>query len=188
MNPRNVSVFLRVSWGSCPPGQSLNPPGPASLRKSSYISPHSQEPQWVKPYRFVTWPRLPLWAGCLTSPPGLNMARQQHPHLTFICGSHDIEHTEGTKRLPKLILFSFKKSLGLSTMNYQLLTLLSVLVTQLCLTLCNQMDYISPPSSSVHEILQARILEWVAFPFSRGFSRPRYQTWASHITGRYFTI
>lgn len=107
MNPRNVSVFLRVSWGSCPPGQSLNPPGPASLRKSSYISPHSQEPQWVKPYRFVTWPRLPLWAGCLTSPPGLNMARQQHPHLTFICGSHDIEHTEGTKRLPKLILFLF---------------------------------------------------------------------------------
>ena len=44
-----------------------------------------------------------------------------------------------------------------------------VLVTQLCLTLCDLKDC-SPPSSSVHEILQARILEWVAMPFSRGSS------------------
>ena len=36
-------------------------------------------------------------------------------------------------------------------------------VTQLCLTLCDPMDY-SPPGSSVHGILQARILEWVPFP------------------------
>ena len=43
---------------------------------------------------------------------------------------------------------------------------------QLCLTLHNPMDY-SPPGSSVHGILQARILEWVAMPFSRGTSQPR---------------
>ena len=41
-----------------------------------------------------------------------------------------------------------------------------VLVTQLCLTLCDPMDY-SPPGSSVHGILQARILEWVAISFPR---------------------
>ena len=41
-----------------------------------------------------------------------------------------------------------------------------VLVTKLCPILCNPMDY-SPPGSSVHGILQARILEWVAIPFSR---------------------
>ncbi|CAI9168991.1 unnamed protein product [Rangifer tarandus platyrhynchus] len=41
-----------------------------------------------------------------------------------------------------------------------------VLVTQTCPTLCNPMDC-SPPGSSVHGILQARILEWVAGPFSR---------------------
>ena len=41
------------------------------------------------------------------------------------------------------------------------------LVTQLCLTLCDPMDC-SPTGSSVHRILQARILEWVAIPFSRG--------------------
>ena len=43
---------------------------------------------------------------------------------------------------------------------------------QSCLTLSNPMDY-SPPGSSVHGILQARILEWVAKPFSRGSSQPR---------------
>ena len=48
-----------------------------------------------------------------------------------------------------------------------------VKVTQLCLTLCDLMDY-SPPGSSAHGILQARMLEWVAIPFSRGSSQPRY--------------
>ena len=53
------------------------------------------------------------------------------------------------------------------------------------LTLCNPMDC-SPPGSSVREILQARILEWVAVPFSRESSRPRDQTHISYIscTGR----
>ena len=49
------------------------------------------------------------------------------------------------------------------------------LVAQLCLTLCNPLDY-SPPGSSIHEIFQARILEWVATPFSRGPSQPKEQT------------
>ena len=48
-------------------------------------------------------------------------------------------------------------------------------------TLCNPMDCI------VHGILQARILEWVAFPFSRGSSQPRDQTQVSRIAGRFFT-
>ena len=46
-------------------------------------------------------------------------------------------------------------------------------------TLCDPMDYI------VHEILQARILEWVAFPFSRGYSQLRDQTQVSRIAGRF---
>ena len=46
----------------------------------------------------------------------------------------------------------------------------------------------SPPSSSVYGILQARMLEWVAIPFSRGFSQPRDQTQVSCIAGRFFTI
>ena len=46
----------------------------------------------------------------------------------------------------------------------------------------------SPPGSSVHGILQARILEWVAIPFSRRSSLPRDWTWVSPMAGRFFTI
>ena len=57
-----------------------------------------------------------------------------------------------------------------------------VKVVQLCLTLCDPMDC-SLLGSSVHGILQNRILEWVAFPFSRASSQPRDQTQVSHIAG-----
>ena len=50
--------------------------------------------------------------------------------------------------------------------------LCQVKIDQLCLTYCDPMTY-SPPSSSVHGILQARVLEWVAIPFSRGSFKPR---------------
>ena len=56
-----------------------------------------------------------------------------------------------------------------------------VKVAQSCLTLCDSMDYV------VHGILQARILEWLAFPFSRESSQPRDQTQVSRIAGRFFT-
>ena len=62
-----------------------------------------------------------------------------------------------------------------------------VLVAQLCPTLCDPVDY-SSPDSSVHGILQARILEWVAIPFSRGSSQLRDGTWVSLIAGRLFTV
>ena len=61
------------------------------------------------------------------------------------------------------------------------------LVTQLCPTLCDAMNC-SPPGSSVHGILQARILELVVIPFSRGSSWPRDQTWVSCTAGRFFTV
>ena len=60
-------------------------------------------------------------------------------------------------------------------------------VAQSCLTLCDPMDS-SQPSSSVHGIFQARILEWVAISFSRGSSGPRDQTRLAHIVGRRFTV
>ena len=52
---------------------------------------------------------------------------------------------------------------------------------QSCPTLCDPIDY------TVYGILQARILEWVAFPFSRGSSPPRDRTQVSCIAGRFFT-
>ena len=46
----------------------------------------------------------------------------------------------------------------------------------------------SLPGSSVHGVLKARILEWIAIPFSSGSSQPRDQTQVSSIAGRFFTI
>ena len=61
---------------------------------------------------------------------------------------------------------------------------------QSCPTLCHPMDY-SPPGSSVHGILQARILAWVALPCPRTSSQPRDQTHLSRISwivGRFFSV
>ena len=56
-----------------------------------------------------------------------------------------------------------------------------VKAAHMCLTFCDPVIYI------VHGVLQARILEWVAFPFSGGSSQPRDQTQVSHMAGRFFT-
>ena len=50
-----------------------------------------------------------------------------------------------------------------------------------CSTLCNSIDYIA------HGFLEARVLEWVAFPFARGSSQPRDWTQVSRIAGGFFT-
>ena len=105
-----------------------------------------------------------------------------HP-LLLGCGSH--EHRDlgaregpggpGSVQLPTCSIHSGQE-------------LISV-CTQLCLTLCNSMDY-SPPGSSVHGILQARILEWVDMPSSRGSSQLRTEPTspvASTLAGGFFT-
>ena len=70
---------------------------------------------------------------------------------------------------------------------YTVLMKVKVLVIHSCLTLCDLMDG-SPLDSSVHGILLARILEWVAIPFSTASSQPRDQTWVSCIAGGFFTL
>ena len=92
--------------------------------------------------------RIPAAAG-LNIPAGKRAVSSPFPTL------HQLE---GSRRL----------SLGLSSS-------VNVLVAQLCLTLCDPVDC-SLSGSSVHGILQARILEWVALPFSRAHSRPRNRT------------
>ena len=79
--------------------------------------------------------------------------------------------------------FLHKYSISVETHFRLILCVLKVKlkVTQLCPTLSDPMDY------TVHGILQARILEWVAFPFSRGSSQLRDQTQVSLITSGFFT-
>ena len=60
------------------------------------------------------------------------------------------------------------------------------LVPKLCPTLATPMDC-SPPGFSVHGILQASTLEWVAISFSKASSQPRDQTWLTCTAGGFFT-
>ena len=75
---------------------------------------------------------------------------------------------------------------GLQRVGHSLVTEVSE-VAQSCPTLCDLMDC-SLPGSSLHGILQARVLEWGAIAFSRGSSRPRDWTRVSRIAGRRFTL
>ena len=62
-----------------------------------------------------------------------------------------------------------------------------VLVAQLCLTLCDPLDY-SLPGFSAHGVFQAGVVEWVAIPFSKWSSQPRDWTWFSCITDIVFSV
>ena len=95
---------------------------------------------------------------------------------------HEKKKKKLANREPFLIQFS--KHLKQSFEKFTLWT--SAKSLQSCLTLCDSMDY-SLPGFSVHEILQARILEWVVMPLSRGSSWPRDWTSVSWIGGRFFT-
>ena len=84
------------------------------------------------------------------------------------------------------LLFSHRLSLCLYCQLPRVMLLWSE-VAQSCLTLCDPVDC-SPLGSSVHGILQARILEWVAISFSRGSFQPRDWTRVSCIAGGRFTL
>ena len=98
----------------------------------------------------------------------------------------NIKQLENPTHFPPFVPFAFYQ---LSHGHIMSITLLGFwthvccglcLVAQSCLTLCDPTDY-SPPGFSAHWILQARILEWVAMPSSRGSSQPRDRTQVSHM-------
>ena len=97
-------------------------------------------------------------------------------------------HKSGTSHLARLKYLDAKKTKRDSQW-FSCFCVHAKLLLQSCPTLCGPMDC-SLPGSSIHGILQARILEWVAMPSSRGSSWPRDQTWVSWfscIVGGFFT-
>ena len=103
-----------------------------------------------------------------------NKDKEKLEMLNSSSGSHIRQKCESTQNIRE------KWKMGIFKMH-------CVLIAQLCLTLCDPRDC-SPPGFSVHGILQARILEWTAIPFSRGTSQHKYQTLVSYLVGRFFTI
>ena len=83
--------------------------------------------------------------------------------------------------------FHFSSPLFVRPLRTGSTTRVKALVIPSCLTLCDSMDC-SLLSSSVHGVLQAQILEWVAIPLSRGSFWPRDWAWGSYTAGRFFTI
>ena len=89
----------------------------------------------------------------------------------------------------KHLFFSMTSSIGLIVTRSQkpsscVCVCVCVWITQLCPALCDPMNC-SLPGFSVHGTLQARILEWIAIPFSRGSSQPRDRTL---VSCRFFTV
>ena len=102
----------------------------------------------------MRFPRQEYQSGLSCHPPGgLTNPRIESVHLTSTC-------------IGRQFLYYWHH------LGSPLITSVCVLVTQLCLTLCESMNC-SLPGSSVRGVLQARILAWVAKPFSRGSSWPR---------------
>ena len=113
-------------------------------------------------------------------------------HLTFFYHMIKMqEYTKGiswrTKSDKGTLKWSCGKIRKLAVEKKSSIMDVKVSAAQLCPTLCNPKDC-SPSVSSVHGTLQARILEWVTIPFSRGSSWPRDRTQASCIASGFFTI
>ena len=123
-----------------------------------------------------------LWTTVCQAPPSMGFPRQEYwrgyqglvQGIFLIQGSTHVSYISCRRWAGSLPLAPPGKPQTLPVC-------LSVKVAQSCPILCNSMDY------TVHGILQARILDWVAFPFSRGSSEPRDRTQVSHIAGRFFT-
>ena len=101
--------------------------------------------------------------------------------------SQRVRYDWGTKHIQHIHLCQKRKSPEFSDF-YNTLKLYAPLMKSESVSCSVVSDSLRPHGSSVHEILQVKILEWVAIPFSRGFSWPRDETLVSCITGRFFTV
>ena len=128
-------------------------------------------------FTFMHWRRK--WQPTLVFLPGESQGRWSLVGC-HLWGHTELDTTEATQRLQVSL------TLKLTTLPWWCCWHMTccVYVTQLCPTLCDPMGC-SLPGSSVHRILQARILETVAISFSRGSSQPRDQTQVSCIAGSF---
>ena len=114
--------------------------------------------------RILEWTAIPFYRGCSQPTDQIQVSRIADGFFTISANREALEHWSGLCRV-----VSCRE------------------VTQSCPTLCDPMDC-SLPGSSLHGILQARILEWVGISFFRGSSRPRDQTPVSCIAGIRYVV
>ena len=127
------------------------------------------------------WLFVMLWTVAFQAPLSTWFPRQEYWSGLPFASLADLPNQEMEPESLKSLALARGFFTTSATWEALLLTWSEVNLTQLCPTLCNPMGY------AVYGILQARILEWVAFPFSRGSSQPRDQTQVSCIAGGFFT-
>ena len=129
----------------------------------------------------IGFPRQKYWSGLSFPSPGTPSLPWARDGTCVSCiGRQIIFHWTNWEAHIKIYLID--NNTWCICLNCDFVTL--VLVAQLYPTLCDPM-YSSPPGSSAHEILQAKILECFAILFSKGSSRHKDQTWVSCIIGRW---
>ena len=177
------AALTSASWfpysGADPSPDQINLPGHPGLWEAVCHEKEEAIPADV----FLLWNRILGWAKVLAKA----WRRKAVSNSRFYIGHH--YHWEPFKKpfenkywwlLQSTISYLFSDS---TCQKGNCFNIVCVCVSQSCLTLCDPMDC-SLPHSSVHGISQARILEWVALPFSRGSSWPRDQTQVSWIGRR----
>ena len=129
----------------------------------SHLPPHPTPPGWYRASEFPeTYSKFPLAIYFIYGNVSFHVTLSIH--LTLSSPLPTIKQSPLSLFYLKLLLSDYAK-----TLSYSIEPLMCVLFIQSCSTLCNPMDC-SLPGSSVHVILQARILECVTIPFSRGSS------------------
>ena len=133
----------------------------------------------------VSQPRIPEWVA-ISSSRGSSQPRDQPVSPALQAASSSLHHlgrqtSNSTSQFWMLQELQKKKKKFTSYKPNLCFLKKKVKIAQSCPILCDPRDY------TVHRILQARILEWVAYSFSRGSSQPRDGTQVSHIAGRFFT-
>ena len=127
---------------------------------------------------------VPDWLPCLRVEPFLDSSNNLFQML--LCSvAYQWLHSKESRRLFFKFICSLLFHKMFRTPWFVYVCVLTVSHVQLFVT---PWTSFSLPVSSVHGILQTRILEWVAISFSRGSSRPRNQTWVSLVAGRCFAI
>ena len=171
--PQLESPFTTTKTQSSQKGKD---PGP-SLPGACYCAATPQ-PQWAPPLEMLTSGGSLRWFLLSRNDP----FSERLGHLPNSTSQYSPVPPQGTYKSMKLSYLSIVFLLLGCHLHENKISVLYVLFLcvraqslQSCLTLCNPVHH-SPPGSSIHEILQARILEWLAMPSSRETSQPRDQT------------
>ena len=187
-------VHWRREWQTTPVFLPLEPHEQHEKAKR-YDTPRGDEPPRSESVQYTTGEEQRAITNSSRKNEAVGTKQERHPVVDVSGGESKIQCCKeqycvgpwNVRSMNQGKLDMIKQEMARLNINIIGISELSEVVAQSRPTLCNPVDC-SPPGSSVHGILQARILEWVAVSFSRGSSQPRDRTQVSCIAGRCFNL